>query len=276
MEQNIDGRAAIATQYCSMCGRQPLCGSCAHGMWWQVGVPMHDDRWERLTAVAARTTTGRQTAATGEIRIAMCCSHCWGELDQEHINPELPLPVAPGRPIGWTTCPRCQLSYSTSRDGSRTIHHRCNNREGHRRHNARQEDANDEGGRSLPFWTTVRKANMTTPSWSPTSSSPYSFFRASLLTVILAIITLSCAVRQLSSLSNSLKHDSWTYECVMCIATAVLSVLSHAVMFTQGKSTQILYPSYPGSSVPTQWRTRTRRRQGSTKGSSGHLERNQC
>ena len=146
MEQNIDGRAAIATQYWSMCGRQPVCGSCAHGMWWQVGVPMHDDRWERLTAVAARTTTGRRTAATGDIRIAMCCCRCWGELDQEHINPELPLPVAPGRPIGWTTCPHCQLSYSTSHDGSRTIHHRCNNREGHRRHSARTGDANDDEG----------------------------------------------------------------------------------------------------------------------------------
>ena len=87
MEQNIDLRAAIAIDYCDVCGRQPLCGSCAHGMWWQVGVPMRDFRWERLTAAAAASTTVRRTAATGEVRIAMRCCHCLGQLDTEHDTP---------------------------------------------------------------------------------------------------------------------------------------------------------------------------------------------
>ena len=143
MEQNIDLRAAVATDYCDVCGRQPLCGSCAHGMWWQVGVPMRDFRWERLTAAAAASTTGRRTAATGEVRIAMRCCHCLGQLDTEHDTPELPHPIAPGRPIGWTTCPHCQLRYSTGNDGSITPHHH-----GKRRNRGKHaEDANaDEGG----------------------------------------------------------------------------------------------------------------------------------
>ena len=147
MEQNTGMGSAVSNQYCGICGRQPLCGSCSHGMWWQVGFPMRDFRWERLTAAAAASTTGPRTAATGEIRIGVQCCQCRGQLDQEHEAPEHPLPIIPGRPVGWMTCPHCRLSYGTLDNGARIQHHSCNgqNREGHHRSQKMQEYEHQQG-----------------------------------------------------------------------------------------------------------------------------------
>ena len=147
MEQNLTDGSAVANQYCGICGRQPLCGSCPHGMWWQVGFPMRDFRWERLTAAAAASTTGPRTAATGEVRIGVQCCQCRGQLDQEHEAPEHPLPIIPGRPVGWTTCPHYRSSYSTLEDGAIIRHHSCNNqnREGRNIMQQRKELDNQMG-----------------------------------------------------------------------------------------------------------------------------------
>ena len=108
---------------------------------------MRDFRWERLTAAAAASTTGPRTAATGEIRMGVQCCQCRGQLDQEHEAPEHPLPIIPGRPVGWMTCPHCRLSYGTLDNGARIQHHSCNsqNREGQNRSQQIKELDNQQG-----------------------------------------------------------------------------------------------------------------------------------
>ena len=141
--------------YCEICGRQPLCGSCAHGLWWQTRVPMQDIRWRQLTAAAAASTTGPRTAGAGEIRSAVRCCQCRGELDQEHNTPELPQPVVPGRPVGWTMCPHCQVSYSTLDNGARIQHYSCKGQHGNgpngASHGGYQDVSVAEGGRITPI-----------------------------------------------------------------------------------------------------------------------------
>ena len=51
MEQNEPDAPVVGTEYCSQCGREPLCAACANGV---VGWPTPIDmRWARLTYRAA-------------------------------------------------------------------------------------------------------------------------------------------------------------------------------------------------------------------------------
>lgn len=146
MEQKTALGSAASNQYFSVCERAPLCSACTHGLWRQVGFPMLDFRWGRLAAAAAASQTEPRTAATGEVRLAAQCCHCRGELDQEHYAPEHPLPIIPGRPVGWITCARCRLTYSHGDNGARIQHHSCpsQNRGGNRSRNIQK--LNDRSG----------------------------------------------------------------------------------------------------------------------------------
>lgn len=66
-----------------------------------------------------------QTAATPEIRRRVQCCQCRGQLGEEHGAPERPQPVAPGRPVGWTLCPSCHITYRTVDNVARSFHHHC-------------------------------------------------------------------------------------------------------------------------------------------------------
>ena len=123
MEQNTAHGVAVAVEYCDTCGREPICGGCAWAIWVQVGVRHHDVLWGNLTRAAAHAIA--RTARDAEARRREECCQCRGELNQEHHDPEQPLPIIPGRPVGWTTCPHCCMTLSTLESGARIPHHSC-------------------------------------------------------------------------------------------------------------------------------------------------------
>ena len=83
-----------------MCGREPLCRSCAN-FERPVGT---DVRWTILTAMAneaAAVGRMRRTVAGVERAWDVVCCFCLGQLGEEHNEPEQPLAIHPeARPEG--------------------------------------------------------------------------------------------------------------------------------------------------------------------------------
>ena len=122
MEQNTASYSCGPNEYCTTCGREPLCGACT----WPIrlgDLRAEDERWTRLTQ-------GR------ERRWEVECCRCRGVVDEEHQNPEQPLPIASHRPCGWLLCPWCTPTIRTLPNGSRLIEYWCNrhHHEHHHRH----------------------------------------------------------------------------------------------------------------------------------------------
>ena len=109
-----------ASDYCYICGREPLCRSCATFEW-----PASTDvRWAILTGrahEAAEAGRTRRTVAGVERAWDALCCFCLGQLGENHFNPQQPHPINPdARPEGWVFCSQCTLATETLRVGSRT------------------------------------------------------------------------------------------------------------------------------------------------------------
>ena len=116
---------ARASDYCYICGREPLCRSCAN---FERPARM-DVRWAVLTGTAheaAEEGRERRTVAGVERTWDVVCCFCLGQLGEEHHHPEQPQPIHPqARPEGWVLCEWCTLVRETLRDGSHTWIHEC-------------------------------------------------------------------------------------------------------------------------------------------------------
>ena len=118
MEQNTASETSACTEYCVMCSGEPKCGSCA----WSLG--QTDMRWHRLTTSANQRqgTLVERTVSGPEARDRVLCCHCF---EEEHLDPEQPLPIDRGRPAGWKTCSERRLYMRTLPNGARVIQHYC-------------------------------------------------------------------------------------------------------------------------------------------------------
>ena len=86
MKQNQPLAPVVATEYCSQCGREPLCAACANFVF---GCPEPIDmRWARLTHRAANAFP-RTTMGAEHMPVVLCC-RCRGLPEPLHDNPEQP------------------------------------------------------------------------------------------------------------------------------------------------------------------------------------------